>query len=298
MQKVWTLVVAILMTNIGPIDAAENTKKNIPLFKGKPGIKIGDVCINPKDGAKMVWVPAGNFLMGISEEGGNELLKTNPELKEILDAEKPQRKVYLDGYWVYKYEVTVGQYRKFCKAKNIKMPPAPDWGWNDDHPMVYVRWQDAEDYAKWAGVSLPTEAQWEKAARGTDGRKYPWGNTWSALKCANSVNAEMKGTKPVGSYLANASPYGCMDMAGNAWEWCADWYDPNYYKNAPSKNPQGPSGTVKFTLRGVDFNEGALVLRGGSWLNPSSYFFQCTYRYNFDPGHRSFTRGFRCVKTL
>ena len=176
-----------------------------------PAPKRVEAGINPKDGAEMVWVPAGEFLMGSTDDEG------------VRD-ERPQRKVYLDGYWMYKTEVTVAQYRKFCEATNREMPEAPEWGWKEDHPVVNVSWHDAVDYAKWAGASLPTEAQWEKAARGTDGRVFPWGNEWDAGACANSVSWSLKGTKPVGSCPAGASPYGCVDMAGNAWEWCADWY--------------------------------------------------------------------------
>jgi len=139
--------------------------------------------------------------------------------------------VNLDGYWIYKYEVTVAQYRKFCNETGSNMPEAPSWGWQDDHPIVHVSWDNATAYTQWAGVRLPTEAQWEKAARGTDGRAYPWGNEWDATKCANSVGQRLSSTKPIGSYPSDTSPYGALDMAGNVWEWCADWYDGNYYNN-------------------------------------------------------------------
>ena len=239
-----------------------------------PAPKRVEAGINPKDGAEMVWVPAGEFLMGSTDDEG------------VRD-ERPQRKVYLDGYWMYKTEVTVAQYRKFCKATNREMPEAPEWGWKEDHPVVNVSWHDAVDYAKWAGASLPTEAQWEKAARGTDGRVFPWGNEWDAGACANSVSWSLKGTKPVGSCPAGASPYGCVDMAGNAWEWCADWYDEAYYGNeAPSRNPPGPaSGSDR-------------VLRGGSWHLDYFVFFRCAYRISFSPDLRSGDfGGFRCSRT-
>ncbi len=164
--------------------------------------------LNPKDGAEMVWVPSGEFLMGSNSNNSDE---------------SPQRSVYLDGFWMYKDEVTVGQYRTFCQATSRSMPGAPDWGWQDTHPMVNVSWQDSTAYASWAGASLPTEAQWEKAARGTDGRQYPWGDVWNTSKCANAGNSP-SGTKPVGSYPSGLSPFECMDMAGNTWEWCNDWY--------------------------------------------------------------------------
>ncbi len=239
-----------------------------------PRPKPGDVRINPKDGAEMVWVPAGEFLMGSTDEEGYR-------------DERPQRKVYLDGYWMYRTEVTVAQYRKFCEATNREMPEAPDWGWKEDHPVVLVTWQDAADYAQWAGVSLPTEAQWEKAARGTDGRVFPWGNEWDGARCANSVSWSLKGTKPVGSYPSGASPYGCLDMLGNVWEWCADWYDEAYYGNeAPSRNPPGPA------------EGGARVLRGGSWSFGRLDCFRCAYRYyDLAPDYRSSNVGFRCSRT-
>ena len=253
-----------------------------------PGAKIGDICINPKDGAEMVWVPAGEFLMGSTDEDIAALIKAYWKLpKDVFDCEKPQHKVYLDGYWMYKYEVTVAQYRKFCEATKREMLKAPDWGWKDNHPMVMVTWQDAADYAKWAGVSLPTEAQWEKAARGTDGRIYPWGNTWDASKSANSEGKRLESTQPVGSYASDASSYGCMDMAGNVWEWCADWYDPHYYKNAPTLNPKGPA------------SGSAPVLRGGSWLGGLDHgHFRCAHRRGcYEPTVRQDSYGFRCART-
>ena len=285
MRTVWLLVAAILLVGV--------------VGCGEPGPKMGDVRVNPKDGAKMVWVPEGEFTMGSTDEQAAAALEQWPEYSQeigefFLDVQKPQRKVYLVGYWMYKYEVTVAQYRKFCEATKKEMPKAPRWSWKDDHPIVNVSWQDAVDYAKWAGVSLPTEAQWEKAARGTDGRIYPWGNKWDASKCASSVETLLKGTQPVRSYTSGASPYGCMDMAGNVYEWCADWYDPNYYKNAPSRNPKGPSEAVKFTIPQVGDVPGARVLRGGSWFYLN---FLCAYRDYFDPTYRYDFNGFRCART-
>ncbi len=201
-----------------------------------------NVARNPKDGAEMVYIPAGEFLMG-SDKSKDDKAQGD---------ELPQRKVYLDDYWIYKYEVTVAQYRKFCNETKRQMPrqmpPAPSWGWQDDHPIVGVTWHGAVAYCEWAGVTLPTEAQWEKAARGTDGRIYPWGDEWVAGKC-NSGAAGLNRTAPVGSYPAGASPYGVMDMAGNVWEWCADWYGEKYYISAPDRNPQGPSSGAERVLR-------------------------------------------------
>jgi formylglycine-generating enzyme required for sulfatase activity len=230
--------------------------------------KRGDTWTNPVDGAVMVFILAGEFIMG-SNDGG--------------DDEKPQHRVTLDGYWIYKHEVTVAQYRKFCNATGRQMPDAPSWGWKDNHPIVKVTWHDATAYAQWAGVRLPTEAEWEKAARGTDGRKYPWGNEWDASKCNNGETGPNQ-TTPVGSYPQGVSPFGVHDMAGNVWEWCADWYDRNYYHSAPSKNPTGPSSG--------DYR----ALRGGSWLDFVNLC-RAALRNNFAPADRSIYVGFRCVQS-
>jgi len=191
--------------------------------------------------------------------------------------------VQLDSYWMYRHEVTVAQYRKFCQATGTSMPDAPPWGFQDTHPIVNVSWNDAQAYCDWAGVALPTEAQWEGAARGTDGRKWPWGIKWDAEKCNAYLNGP-KTTTPVGAYPSGASPYGCLDMAGNVWEWCADWYDANYYKNAPQRNPSG-SGTGQYR-----------VLRGGSCYDNSDVA-RCAYRLRNNPDFVFSDLGFRCART-
>jgi len=221
-----------------------------------PTLGIGSEKVNPKDGAEMVYVPAGEFLMGSEDE-------------DAFDDEKPEHTVYLDAYWIYQTEVTNAQYRQCVDEGECDVPSNVDQFNNpdlDDHPVVYVSWFDADAYCQWAGGRLPTEAEWEKAARGTDGRKFPWGDTGVTGEKANycDVNCEYewldesqddgyKRTAPVGSYPDGASPYGALDMAGNVWEWVGDWYDEDYYSQSPSINPQGPdSGEYR-------------VLRGGSW---------------------------------
>ncbi|MDO8585716.1 MAG: SUMF1/EgtB/PvdO family nonheme iron enzyme [Armatimonadota bacterium] len=268
---------------------ASATSSRVPVSPAK----AGEVRTNPRDGAKMVWVPAGEFLRGSTDSEVAAMLRGNPKYVQAswCDSEKPQRRIYLDGYWIYKYEVTVTQYRRFCKATGRAMPDPPYIGWKNDRPVDGVTWQDAADYAKWADASLPTEAQWEKAARGTDGRIFPWGNKWNPSRCANSVKRELDGPMPVGSYPKGASPYGCCDMAGNAVEWCADWYDDDetYYATAPSSNPTGPA-------------EGrSRVLRGGSWDFGSAALvtFRCAARGGGDPekGVPLYgSQGFRCVR--
>jgi iron(II)-dependent oxidoreductase len=164
------------------------------------------------------------------------------------------------------------------------MPKKPSWGWQDDHPIVNVSWYDAVAYCEWAGVQLPTEAQWEKAARGTDGRIYPWGDEWDDSKC-NNYETGIEETTPVGSYTQGTSPYGVMDMVGNVWEWCADWYDEKYYASAPNRNPQGPSAGIR------------RVLRGGSWLRVSPDALRAAVRGSATPGgwHDA---GIRCCASL
>jgi formylglycine-generating enzyme required for sulfatase activity len=220
---------------------------------------------NHKDGAVMIFIPKGEFLMGSND----------------YDDEKPPHRVTLDDYWIYKFPVTVAQYRRFCQATGRQEPLPPNWGWQDDHPIVNVSWNDATAYATWAGVRLPTEAEWEKAARGTDGRRYPWGNEWDASRC-NNWKTGPEQTTPVGSYPQGVSPYGVHDMVGNVWEWCADWYGENYYRTAPSENPKGP-GWGQYR-----------VLRGGSWyLNPRLV--RVAFRDWLAPDFRNYIVGFRCV---
>jgi formylglycine-generating enzyme required for sulfatase activity len=213
--------------------------------------------ISPMDGAEMVLIPAGEFLMGSPKGEGDS-------------DEYPQHTVYLDAFYIDKYEVTNAQYKKFMDATGHAAPGY----WNDnsfnkpEQPVVGVNWFDAEAYCKWANKRLPTEAEWEKAARGTDARKYPWGNEepnaggiWRANYNIGKKGADdgFQFTAPVGSFSAGVSPYGIHDMAGNVWEWCADWYDKYYYSGSLKNNPKGPS---KGRSR---------VVRGGSWLDVGYY---------------------------
>ena len=255
-----------------------------PVIPATPA--AGATRINAIDGAEMVYVPAGEFLMG-STDAEMEAAFADASAhftgvkKEWFTDQEPQRSVYLDAYWIYKNDVTVAQYRKFCQANGKEMPAAPNWGWKDDHPIVNVTWDDAKGYCDWAGVALPTEAQWEKAARSGDGRTYPWGNEWDPGKLWCSVGEKRTSTTPVGSYLAGASPYGCLDMAGNVWNWCADWYG-NYSKD-DTHNPKGPA-TGQFR-----------VWRGGSWNGDYVPSFRSALRGNNDPTVRYDYDGFRCV---
>jgi sulfatase modifying factor 1 len=243
--------------------------------------------MNPQDGAEMVWVPGGVFIMGTPTE--NSWTPT-------------EQQVTLSGFWLYKYEVTVAQYRAFCAATDRPLPPFPtgySWaghsGWDAPslqiHPIVNVAWYDAAAYAEWARVQLPTEAQWEYAARGPAGRNYPWGGTaissdpyngWDLTKCANTSNSNVLGlsTWPVGSFPSGTSWNGVHDLAGNVWEWCADWFGP--YSSTPVTNPQGASSG--------EFR----VLRGGSWYFPISHA-RGAVRYVYAQHYRDNNIGFRCA---
>jgi formylglycine-generating enzyme required for sulfatase activity len=218
--------------------------------------------ISPKDGMVQVLVPTGEFLMGTTEEQ-IMVLQVNlndVDRKWIMD-ETPQHTVYLDGFWIDQTEVTNAQYA-MCVADGKCTPPP--WKGSEKHwkyygnpqfanyPVVNVLWNDAQNYCGWARQRLPSEAEWEKAARGTDGRIYPWGNALPNQKKLN-YNKNQGDTTPVGSYPSGASPYGALDMAGNVYEWVADWYDKAYYQNSPARNPTGPSNGIYRVFRGGDF---------------------------------------------
>ena len=204
------------------------------------------------DTVPMIVIPSGTFLMG------------NQESKGRAD-EQPQRSVFLDAFAIDEVEVSNSRYMVFVQATGHRNPPHPyetglltSAAGIEQLPVVQVTWYDAKAYCAWAKKRLPTEAEWEKAARGTDGRRFPWGNEDPTPTRAN-FDREWDGDKtlaPVGALPEGASPYGVKDMAGNAREWVQDWYDQNYYKQAPLQNPQGPD-------RGV-----VRSIRGGSWHSP------------------------------
>ncbi|MBC7839686.1 MAG: SUMF1/EgtB/PvdO family nonheme iron enzyme [Nitrospiraceae bacterium] len=223
----------------------------------------------------MAVVQAGEFIMG-SVTGDAD--------------EQPVRRVYVDAFSMDRYQVSVGQYAKFLEATSQSAPP--DWSImnksrHQNRPVVNVDWADADAYCTWAGKRLPTEAEWEKAARGTDGRTYPWGNELPTGVRANSKKEKWSdhwALTPVGMYEEGKSPYGIYDMAGNVWEWVSDWYDPDYYMSSPSKNPRGP-------LRGE-----SKVIRGGSWgSGPRDL--RASDRDTHVPSARGMGTGFRCAKT-
>jgi formylglycine-generating enzyme required for sulfatase activity len=222
---------------------------------------------HPVDGTSYVYVPAGKFMMGSND----------------YDDEKPIHEVELAGFWIMQTPVTNEQYSKGVAAGACRKPNNQRWNQAEyaQHPVTHVDWQQASDYAAWAGGRLPTEAEWEKAARGTDGRTYPWGNDMPTAQFLN-FNYSKGDTTAVGSYAQGASPYGALDMAGNVWEWTADWYAVDYYENSPAQEPPGPA-------------EGSLrTLRGGSFYNIEDDV-RCAYRgYNY-PNNRNYNVGFRVV---
>ena len=252
---------------------------------------IGSTIIRENDGMEMVYVPAGEFTMG-SEDGESN--------------ERPVHAVYLDAYWMDKYEVTNEQYAVFLNLAGgnlitdliywvdegvwtIRITEQDGvWKANDgyeNHPMVEVSWYGAQAYCEWAGGSLPTEAEWEKAARGTDERTYPWGNESPTCNLVNfdPGNGCVGDTSEVGSYPGGASPYGVLDMAGNVNEWMTDWYDENFYSDSPFENPMSSEDVSHYR-----------ILRGGSYLD-YDLTLRASGRHPTYPSISWSHIGFRCV---
>lgn len=243
------------------------------------------------DQMMLVFIPAGEFKMGSSRADD----------PQAFDEELPQHIVYLGDFWIDKTEVTNAQYA-MCVASGNCTPPANNYSstresyYNNsqyaDYPVVFVSWSQAAAYCSWAGRRLPTEAEWEKAARGSDGRVYPWGNTFDgtlANSCDANCNLPWKGqyddgyveTAPVGAYPNGASVYGILDMAGNVYEWVADWYDP--YNPDRQENPTGPNS-------GLD-----KIMRGGSWGDDPAHV-RTTIRSPINPDNWLDFIGFRCAR--
>jgi len=286
------------------------------------GVRKGPVAgeyLHAKDRAVMVYVPAGAFLRGTSAARAQALAA---QFGDYFAVETPQRSIDLSAYYMDKFEVTNHQYAQFLAALATDRPrdahpqapshkdPIPTY-WHDrrlngaTQPVTGVDWYDAYAYCRWAGRRLPTEAQWEKAARGPSGQEYPWGNTWTAAYSTNAestfgqpilshqqwiyllgplrLEALQRLTQPVGSFPDGVSPYGVHDMGGNLWEWCQDSYQQDYYQYAPSRNPPGPpSSPYK-------------VLRGGCWSSHRGMI-RAAYR-NYDLAtDRHLEVGFRCIR--
>jgi formylglycine-generating enzyme required for sulfatase activity len=235
--------------------------------------------VNDRDGSVLVYVPPGEFEMGDGE-----------------DPNCPKHRVWLDGYYIGIYAVTNAQYKRFVDATGHRAPDKADGGtavWQRksfpsdkaDHPVVCVSWDDAQAYAKWSGLSLPTEAQWEKAARGPQNWEYPWGDAWDGDRCRHGGNCGSETTCAVYGYPRGVSGYGCYNMSGNVWEWCEDRYDAGYYEKGPARNPRGPS-------------EGSYrVCRGGSWWYGASLC-RASFRRWYVSGFRDGYQGFRLLRMV
>ena len=226
------------------------------------------------------------------------------------DDEQPVRSIYLDTFYIDRYEVTNAQYKQFVDAnpkwQKDRIPSEyhdgdylKHWERNNypqgkkNHPVVYVSWYAAMAYADWAGKRLPTEAEWEKAARGgLEGQVYPWGNSIDLSKA--NYSGEIGDTTPVGNYPANA--YGLYDMAGNAWEWCLDVYETDFYTRAPRRNPIA-GGLLTEIVEAYHTVRGSRVLRSGYWDNPA-VFVRVADRYKRSPDSAHRGAGFRCVMSL
>jgi len=209
----------------------------------RPGTQLGQEITGPA-GIKLVWVPGGSFMMG-SNDGD--------------DDEKPVHEVELDGFWIGKTEVTVAQWRSVMGS----VPEHNDRG--DDHPVVWVSWDDCQEFCEKVGLSLPTEAQWEYAARGPESRVYPWGDEWDPKRVCCHENRGPGGRMfPVGSFSAGASWCGALDMAGNVYEWCGDCYDEDCYAQSPRRNPTGPAAGEWRVLRGGSWGSSASICRSAA----------------------------------
>ena len=250
---------------------------DIPTATVAPTQAAGATQVSSVDGMELVYIPSGDFSMG--------------SLAGPAD-EQPVHTVKLDSYYIDKTEVTNGMY-SLCVAAGACLKPMvfssnTHYGYYFfepyiSFPVIALKWSSAETYCTWAGRRLPTEAEWEKAARGTDGRTYPWGNDLPNKTLLN-FNSPLGDTVTVGSYPSGASPYGVLDMAGNVTEWVADWYAADYYGSSPSSNPTGPiQGDYK-------------VLRGGSW-HSDEYSVRSADRHWLGPDTRDVVIGFRCAMT-
>ncbi len=274
------------------------TKSEMPLVMSEEG-QTAEVEEAPRISLlETILIPGGEFIMGSDEDDPDEY---------------PRRKVYVDPFSIGNYEVTNAEYKVFIddggyyesqywteegwkwRTENNIIQPRY-WEYNEfyrpDYPVIGVSWYEAYAYAKWAGKRLPTEAEWEKAARGVDGRRWPWGNEWDCSR--GNFDSEVRIddylddckdhyilSAPVGSFPSGVSYYGVYDMAGNAWEWVNDWYDP--YSEGEERNPTGPaSGEEK-------------VVRGGSW-DTTDVYVRCSKRAKYPPWYRDYQIGFRCAK--
>jgi formylglycine-generating enzyme required for sulfatase activity len=303
------IIKPILRRWIGPLPVAVAQGETAPPRPGEtqepsqehrqvsqPSIRQG------KGGKEMRLVSAGWFRMGSTD---SEVANAYQLAKKYFagaqtswfEAEQPVHRIWIEAFYMDTYEVTMQEYTAFRQATGHDA--LPDWvskyAPGAEHPVVGVSWDDAAAYCRWAGKALPTEAQWEKAARGTDRRLYPWGNASVTGRRANYCDAKCEEdwkdtsaddgaryTAPVGSYPAGASPYGLQDLAGNVLEWVQDWYDKDYYRRSPERNPVNTTPSEE------------RVLRGGAWDNLPAIL-RAAARGRLAPSDRRTNLGFRCV---
>jgi len=231
---------------------------------------------NPKDGYAMVLVPAGEFLMGSDPKRDSQ----------ASSDEQPQFRLNLPAYYIGLYPVTNRQYIRFLADSRYGQGGGSrlNEARYADHPVVDVTWDDANAYAKWAGLRLPSEAEWEKAARGTDGRIYPWGDAWATDRCRFDGNKGSEQTCAVWEYPSGTSPYGALNMSGNVWEWCADWWDDDAYKRYANEGYKPPTtGSYR-------------VFRGGSWFHVAGFCRSGDRNYGV-PSYRHDCYGFRLSRS-
>jgi formylglycine-generating enzyme required for sulfatase activity len=269
-----------------------------PTLTPAPLNGIGSTLVRPADRMTMVYVPTGKFQMGISQEDAIWLVEQdwcswNEDHCEVswFNDEQPIHTVDLDAFWIDKYEVTNGQYAS-CVAEGDCSSPKDVKSYDhelyygnsefNNYPVLFMDWTQANSYCAWAGGRLPTEAEWEKAARGTDERIFPWGNDKPNCTLANFGSPCGWDFTEAGSHPLGASPYGAMDMAGNVWEWVSDWYQYDYYEISPLQNPQGPSSGENRIMRGGTVAANELTSR-------------TTQRSAHDPNDGWIINGFRCV---
>jgi eukaryotic-like serine/threonine-protein kinase len=274
------VVAAALLTLIVILVTSLGNQGESPWPLAKPA--LGSTMTSKKDGTTRVYVPAGAFLMGSTDAD-----------RMAADDEKPSHTVYLDAFWIDRTEVTNAMYAK-CVLAGVCQPPrslssrrrVKYYGNQqyDNYPVINVTWSDALAYCAWADGRLPTEAEWEKAARGADGRMFVWGNQSPDAQKANYVDSGMGDTASVGAYLQGASPYGALDMAGNVMEWVADLYGETYYASSPTRNPQGPASS--------HFR----VVRGGSYESPLRYLRVAARDYRSSADVYDYW-GFRCASS-
>lgn len=259
----------------------------------QPSPAAGTKMASTQDGMLLVYVPAGNFIMGSAE--GDYLASSD---------EFPQHQVYLDAFWIDQTEVTNALFAEFLNELDYQEKDTRSWlnmrvndpiivqtadRWLpqaglEDHPVVNVTWDGAQAYCDWAGRRLPTEAEWEKAARGTEAGLYPWGDEAPSCERTNYDGWECvtRHTVPVGSYPQGQSPYGALDMSGNVWELVADYYAPDYYAISPDANPTGPNAGTSHVVRGSSFY-------------PHQYDVRSARRGQSPSTNSSATIGFRCA---